>query len=104
MTTTHSELSIVDKIAMVLGGGLILLGTVVLGFLDTFLGDPSAISTTNDAGQVVTTPAFPVEVRGTIIALGLVVFMLYAVYKLFTVITSPEARHTPEQSASTGHH
>ena len=104
MSKTHTEIGTADRIAMWIGGGLVLLGTVVLGFVDTFVGGPSPIPTTNGAGQIVSSPLFPIEVRGTIIALGLAVFALYAVYKLLSVIESPNARHVPEQTVSTRRH
>ncbi len=69
---------------MVVGGSFVLLGTVVLGTLDTLIGNPSPIPVTNEAGQVVATTTFPVEVRASLIALGLLVWFAAAVYKVAT--------------------
>jgi len=101
MSNTDTELGPVDTFAMVVGGGLVLLGTVVLGLLDTFIGNPYPLPVLNEAGEVVASPTFSVEIRGTIIALGLAVFALYAVYKLFAAIVSPETVATAEGDVPT---
>lgn len=80
-----------DKLAMALGGGLILLGTAVLGFFETVIGNPSAIPITNDAGEVVATTTFDPSLRASIIALGLIVWLLYALYKVVGAVGSSSA-------------
>jgi hypothetical protein len=79
-----SEPTTTDKLAMVVGGSFVLLGTVVLGTLDALIGNPSPIPVTNEAGQVVAATTVPVEVRAYLIALGLLVWFAAAVYKVAT--------------------
>ncbi|GGN09817.1 hypothetical protein [Halarchaeum nitratireducens] len=55
-----------DRIAMWLGGGLVLLGTAGLGLAGTFVGERAWLS---------------VDVRGTLVVLGLAVLACYAVYR-----------------------
>ena len=68
-----------DRVAMYVGGGLVLLGSVVIGAVETLFGSPHAV--TGD-GQIVHEALVPLEIRSLIILAGLVVWMLYAVYKL----------------------
>ncbi|RXK49561.1 hypothetical protein EAF64_11160 [Halorientalis pallida] len=67
---------------MLVGGALVVVGTVVLGLIETFVGNPSPVPVTNEAGDVIASPTIPVEIRATLIALGLLVWGLYGVYKL----------------------
>ncbi|GGM60450.1 membrane protein YdbS with pleckstrin-like domain [Halarchaeum rubridurum] len=55
-----------DRLVMWLGGALVLLGTAGLGLVGTFVGERAWLS---------------VDVRGTLVALGLVVLACYAVYR-----------------------
>jgi hypothetical protein len=73
-----------DRIAMYVGGGLFVLGSVVIGAVETLFGSPHAV--TGD-GQIVHEALVPLELRSAIVLSGLVVWMLYAVYKL--VSTEP---------------
>jgi len=68
-----------DKIAMYLGGGLILFGAVVIGVVETLFGSPHAVT---GEGQIVHEALVPLEIRSSIILAGLLVWLLYAVYKL----------------------
>lgn len=82
MTTTT-----IDNAAMALGGGLITLGVVVLGIVELLAGKPyGAAPLTNDAGQVIATPAVDPVVRTGLVIAGLVVFGLYAAYRLVTPV------------------
>jgi hypothetical protein len=76
------DMTTVDKLAMIVGGSFVVLGTVVLGIVEALVGNPSAVPVTNEAGQVVATTTFPVEVRATLIALGLLVWFVAGAYKL----------------------
>lgn len=80
---TETDLGLADRIAMTLGGGLILLGVVVLGILEALIGTSNPVPVTNDAGEVVAATTFPVELRTALIAAGLVVLGLYAALRLF---------------------
>ncbi|WP_259517547.1 hypothetical protein [Halanaeroarchaeum sp. HSR-CO] len=69
-----STLTTIDKLAMLLGGGLIVLGLPVLGFVLTVTGE---------------CPLFYPIIRGYLVLLGFIVFMLLGVSKLF--LPAPEA-------------
>jgi hypothetical protein len=73
-------LTTADKVAMYVGGGLVLLGTFVVGFLEMFLGAGHSVT---GEGQIVHDALVPLEVRSYITMAGLLVWGLYAVYKLF---------------------
>lgn len=70
-----ATLTTLDKLGMYLGGGLILLGLPVLGFVLTFTGADC--------------PIFDPLIRGYLVLLGLLVLMVVGVAKLFT--PAPEA-------------
>jgi hypothetical protein len=86
-----SKTSLADRIAMALGGGLVLLGTAVLGFFETVIGNYHAMPVTNDAGDVVATTTFDPSLRAAIIALGLLVWLGYALYTVFGAISGSGA-------------
>jgi hypothetical protein len=73
-------LTTADKVAMYVGGGLVLLGTFVVGFLEMFLGAGHSVT---GEGQIVHDALVPLEVRSYITMAGLLVWGLYAVSKLF---------------------
>ncbi|MFC6718169.1 hypothetical protein ACFQGT_11070 [Natrialbaceae archaeon GCM10025810] len=79
-TTTNTETPTADRIAMLLGGGLVLLGTVVLGLLNTLAGAP-ALPVEED-GAIVAEPLVSPDLRAYVIALGLLIWLLFAIYKL----------------------
>ncbi|SDE70764.1 hypothetical protein [Halorientalis regularis] len=81
MTDTPT-MSAADRAAMLVGGSLIVVGTVVLGLIETFVGNPSPVPVTNEAGDVIAAPTIPVEIRATLIGLGLLVWGCYGVYRL----------------------
>lgn len=80
--TTEDTLSNADRIAMLVGGGLIILGTAVLGFVNTVTGSPHMPVV--EEGEVVATPLVAPEVRAVLVALGLLVWLLFAIYKVTT--------------------
>jgi hypothetical protein len=75
-------MSAADRAAMIVGGSLIVVATVVLGLIETFVGNPSPVPVTNGAGEVIAAPTIPVEIRATLIALGLLVWGVYGVYRV----------------------
>lgn len=79
-----SELTTADKIAMYVGGGLVVLGVVVMGLLDMFLGAGHPV---DEEGQIMHDALVPIDVRAYVILLGLVIWGVYAVYKV--VSSSP---------------
>ncbi|MFB6122350.1 MAG: hypothetical protein ABEJ78_02685 [Haloferacaceae archaeon] len=84
-----SQLTIADEIALYLGGGLVLLGTVGVGLLEIIAGSPHPVT---GEGQVVHEALVPLHVRSYIILLGLVIWGAYAVFKVLA--TTPETGGT----------
>ncbi|WP_254831846.1 hypothetical protein [Haloglomus salinum] len=80
-----SELDTADKIAAYGGGGLVVLGTVVIGLLEVLAGSPHPV---DGEGQIVHEALVPLEIRSYIIILGLLIWMFYAVYRV--VATTPD--------------
>ncbi len=76
-----SDLSTADNIALYLGGGLVILGTVVIGFLEMVLGSTHPVT---GEGQIVHEALIPLEIRSYIILLGLLVWGIYAISKVLT--------------------
>lgn len=80
-----SEFDTADKIAAYGGGGLVVLGTVVVGLLEVIAGSPHPV---DSEGQIVHEALVPLEIRSYIIILGLLIWMFYAVYKV--AATTPD--------------
>lgn len=87
------ELTIPDKIAMYLGGGLVILGTVVVGLVEMVAGSSHPVSS---EGQIVHDALVPLEIRSYIIIAGLLIWGLYAVYKV--VGTTPRPAEPRQQA------
>jgi hypothetical protein len=77
-----SELTTADRIAMYIGGGLVVLGTVGIGLVEMIAGSPHPVS---GEGQIVHEALVPLEIRSYIILLGLLIWGLYAVYKVVAI-------------------
>jgi membrane-bound ClpP family serine protease len=93
-----NELTIPDKIAMYVGGGLIVLGVVVIGIIEMALGASHPVS---GEGQIVHEALVPIEIRSYIIIAGLAIWGLYAVYKVVGTTPRPPGRTQavePEQA------
>lgn len=76
---------IIDKAAMALSAGLMLLGTVGMGLIEILAGAPySPVPITNEAGDVVATPLISPTVRTGVVLAGIAVLGLYAAYALVT--------------------
>lgn len=88
-----NELTLPDKVAMYVGGGLLVLGTVVIGLLEMALGSTHPVS---GEGQIQHEALVPMEIRSYIIIVGLLIWGLYAIYKV--VGTEPRAPGTPRRS------
>jgi hypothetical protein len=67
-----------DLIGMI-GGGLVVVGVVVLGFLNTITQNPH-IEQTNDAGTVTAEPLIAADIRAYVILLGLAILLVYGLY------------------------
>lgn len=64
---------------MYVGGGLVLLGTFGIGLIEMFFGAPHSVT---GEGQIVHEALVPLRLRSYIILLGLLIWGLYAVYKV----------------------
>ena len=83
---------IIDKAAMALSAGLMLLGIVGMGILEILVGPPySPVPMTNDAGEVVATPLISPQVRTGVVLAGVAVLGLYAAYKIATPLADDAA-------------
>jgi hypothetical protein len=86
---------IIDKAAMALSAGLMLLGLVGMGIVEILAGAPySPAPITNEAGDVVATPLISPQVRTGVVLAGLAVLGLYAAYQIVTPLA---------EDAKTGH-
>ncbi|WP_121823080.1 hypothetical protein [Halostella salina] len=91
-----SQYDTVDKAAMALGSALMLLGVVVLGIVELIAGEPySPVPITNDAGEVLASPAVDPVLRTGLVIAGLVVLVLWGIYRMAT----PEPRTEDARSA-----
>ncbi|MFC7021412.1 MULTISPECIES: hypothetical protein [Haloarcula] len=87
---------IIDKAAMALSGGLMLLGIVGLGIVEILAGKPyGAAPMTNDAGEVIATPMVDPALRTGLVLLGLAILALYGAYRFTAQIE--------EEAAAAGH-
>lgn len=92
---TNDTLTTADRIVMLIGGGLILIGTAVLGLINVVTNNPHIEVV--EEGEVVAEPLISADIRAYIIALGLIVFLLYGLYKVTTV---PDGEITEEEAGS----
>ncbi len=81
---------------MYVGGGLLLFGAVVIGVVETLFGSPHAVTS---EGQIVHEALVPLEVRSFIILAGLLVWLLYAVYKVSSADPSTAAADSAPETA-----
>jgi hypothetical protein len=83
---------IIDKAAMALSAGLMLLGIVGMGIVEILVGPPySPVPMTNEAGEVVATPLISPQVRTGVVLAGIAVLGLYVVYKIVTPLADDAA-------------
>lgn len=99
---TKFNLDLADKLAMGIGGGLIILAIPVMGFLTTITGSMSPFyqykvmengeavvkqgvaASIPQGAEIVNAPLFSPSLRAWLVFLGLLVFALYGVYKAFS--------------------
>jgi hypothetical protein len=74
---------IIDKVALAFSAGLMLVGIVGLGIVEPLAGKPyGAAPLTNEAGEVVATPAVDPTLRTGLVILGLLVLTLWGLYRV----------------------
>lgn len=94
MTTT---IDTIDKAAWAISGACMLVGIVVLGLLEVLDGPAyGAVPVTDDAGNVVATPLISPELRTGLVVLGLVILLLWGLYR----ITIPQTAEGDDRSTA----
>ncbi len=83
-----TQLNTADRIALYVGGGLVLIGVAGIGIIEMIGGAPHPVS---GEGQIQHEALVPIEVRSSIILLGLLIWGLYAVYQ---VVAMPPGNET----------
>lgn len=79
----------IDAIAMGISSGLMLLGIVGLGIVELLAGKPyGAAPLTNEAGEVLATPAVDPNLRTALVIAGLLVLLIWGLYKMVTTAPS----------------
>lgn len=96
------KLDLADKLAMGIGGGLIILAIPVMGFITTITGSLSPLykyevmeggeavvkygvgPAIPDGATILAAPLFAPNMRAWLVLIGLLILALYAVYKAFT--------------------
>lgn len=89
-----------DKVLLGASGALVLLGVIVLGVIEVLAGKPySPVDMTNDAGEVVATPAVDPVIRTGLVLLGLVVLAVWFGYRAWvpTSAETAESTHSPNE-------
>jgi hypothetical protein len=86
---------IIQKAAMALSAGLMLLGLVGMGIVEILAGKPySPVPLTNEAGDVIATPLISPQIRTGVVLAGVAVLGLYAAYTVVTPLADDaETRH-----------
>lgn len=80
---TLKDMNTIDRAAMLVGTGLMFVGIVVLGLVETLDGEPfGAAPLTNDAGEVLAQPTIDPNIRAGLVVAGLVVLGLCGIYKM----------------------
>lgn len=95
-----TDIDVIDRAAMYVSGGLMLLGIAVLGVVEILAGSPYGASpVTNDAGEVVATPAIDPNIRVGLVVLGLLVLALWGVYRIAQPAIAGERVRSTETAA-----
>lgn len=82
-----ANLDLIDRIALYVGGGLVVIGVVLIGFLEMVVGAGHPV--TGD-GQIVHEALINIQLRSSIIILGLLIWGLYAIYKVAVDVPESE--------------
>lgn len=86
----------IDRIAMGISSGLMLLGIIGLGIVELVAGKPyGAAPLTTESGEVLATPAVDPNLRTGLVIAGLLVLLLWGLYKMATSVRT-EAPTTGE--------
>lgn len=77
---------------MLVGGGLIAIGVIVLGFLNVITNNPHMEVV--EEGVVIAEPLITPDIRAYLVLLGLLIWLLYGLYKV-TITPAGEVEPTP---------
>ncbi|WP_197428592.1 hypothetical protein [Halapricum sp. CBA1109] len=92
--------TIIDKAALAVSSAAMLVGIVVLGVVETLAGSPhSPAPVTNDAGEVIATPLISANIRTGFVLAGVLVLLLWAVYRVAAVRPTDDSTETTPVSA-----
>lgn len=92
-----TDITTANKIAMYVGGGLVVLGVVGIGILEMLLGSPHPVS---GEGQIVHEALVPLAVRSYMIIAGFLIWGLTAIYNVFSPSpASDQMRETSQDVA-----
>ncbi len=98
---TLTDMNPIDRIALLLSTGLMLLGIVVLGIVELIAGPPyGAAPLTNDAGDVIATPMVDPNIRTGLVILGILVLLLWGIYKMVTPVQETDEHSSQQPSAA----
>ncbi|MFB6140362.1 MAG: hypothetical protein ABEJ26_07990 [Halosimplex sp.] len=90
----------IDRAAMALAGGLMLLGVVGLGLLEVLDGPPyGAAPTTNEAGEVIATPLVDPNLRTGLFIAGLLVLLVWQLYRMAATHEGDDAARRADVTA-----
>lgn len=78
-----SAYTTIDKAMLGLSGALTILGVVVLGIVEIVAGKPySPVPMTNEAGEVIASPAIDPTLRTGLVLAGLLVLFAWGLYRM----------------------
>lgn len=92
-----TDLTTADRIAMYVGGGLVVFGVVVIGIIEMALGAPHPVS---GEGQIQHDALIPVGIRTSIILGGLLIWGLTAIYKVVAPTPAAEGAGDAQRQAA----
>lgn len=84
-----ATLTTIDRIALYVGGGFVVLGTFVIGLVEMLAGSTHPVTR---EGQIVHDALVPLDIRAYVILLGLLIWGVYALYRVLT--TTPGSSRT----------
>lgn len=81
----NTDVDTIDKLAMGLSAVLAFLGLIGLGIIELLAGQPyNPAPLTNDAGEVIASPAIDPSLRVGLVIAALLVLFLWGLYKMAT--------------------
>jgi hypothetical protein len=92
----QNNYTVIDKALLGLSGALGFIGIVGLGIVEILAGEPyGAAPVTNDAGEVIATPAVDPVLRTGLVIAGLVVLLIWGLYRMSAPQVAGDATKQP---------